>query len=113
MTFDELNDANTQRCVQAFHPVDHWSPSDWGCAMAGECGEACNNIKKLRRLEGSYYSRENERDDTKLIDAIMDEIADMVIYADLLSTRLERNLADAIREKFNRTSDQVKSTIKL
>lgn len=113
MNFEQLHIANTQRCEESFHPIDHWSPSDWGCAMAGECGEACNNIKKLRRLEGSYFSRENERDDTKLTDDIMDEIADMVIYADLLSARLGRNLEDSIREKFNRTSDVVGSTIKL
>jgi len=113
MNFEQLTVANSNRCHQSFHPIDHWSPSDWGCAMAGECGEACNKIKKLRRLEGTYYSRENEKDDTELTNEIMDEVADMVMYADLLATRLERNLEDAIRQKFNRTSDQVGSTIKL
>ncbi len=113
LTFEKLKTINRQRCENAFHPIDHWTPSDWGCAMAGECGEACNNIKKLRRLEGSQYSRENEQDADKLVDAVMDEIADMVIYADLLATRLNRNLADAVMNKFNRTSKQIGSTIKL
>jgi len=43
----------------------------------------------------------------------MDEIADMVIYADLLAQRLGRKLEDAIKNKFNQTSDKVGSDIKL
>lgn len=113
MTFEELKNANTMRCVKSFHSIDHWSPTDWGCAMAGECGEACNNLKKLRRLEGSHFSRENEKDPEKLIDQVMDEIADTVIYADLLATRLGRNLEESIRQKFNKTSETIGSDIQL
>ena len=113
MKFEDLTQTNCKRCVESFHPIDSWSPTDWGCAMAGECGEACNNLKKLRRLDGSLFSRENERDAAKLIDAVMNEIADMVIYADLLAARLDRNLEDAIIDKFNRTSDSVGSSLKL
>jgi NTP pyrophosphatase (non-canonical NTP hydrolase) len=113
MDFNTLTTTNQHRCELAFHPIDHWSPTDWGCAMAGECGEACNLIKKLRRLEGTRFSRENEQQPLRLVDGIMDELADMVIYADLLATRLGRSLEQAIISKFNRTSDEVHSDIKL
>lgn len=113
MNFDNLRQANSTRCGKSFHPIDDWSPTDWGCAMAGECGEACNNIKKLRRLDGSIFSRENEREAEKLIDQVMDEVADMIIYADLLAARLERSLEAAIIDKFNRTSATVGSNIRL
>lgn len=113
MDFNELNMANSRRCGEAFHPIDEWSLTDWGCAMAGECGEACNYIKKLRRLDGSAFSREDERDAELLKDRIMDEVADMVIYADLLATRIGRSLGSCIVDKFNRTSDLVGSGIKL
>ncbi len=113
MNFAHLNKTNTARCGEAFHSIDSWSPTDWGCAMAGECGEACNNLKKLRRLDGCKFSRENEREANKLIDAVLDELADMVIYADLLATRLNRNLESAIIDKFNRTSNTVGSDRRL
>ncbi len=113
MNFEDLRQANTKRCGESFHPIDHWSPTDWGCAMAGECGEACNNLKKLRRLEGSHFARDDEREVDKLIDQVMDEVADMVVYADLLATRLNRSLESAIIDKFNRMSDTVGSDIKL
>ena len=113
MNFEDLKQANTRRCGESFHPINNWSPTDWGCAMAGECGEACNNLKKLRRLEGSHFARDDEREVDKLIDQVMDEVADMVIYADLLAARLGRSLGIAIAEKFNRTSDEVGSSINL
>jgi len=116
MTFDELRCANETRCEQSFHPINQWSPTDWGCAMAGEAGEACNNLKKLkklRRLESEKFPKEFQIDEQTLVDMTMDEIADMVIYADLLAQRLGRKLEDAIKNKFNQTSDKVGSDIKL
>ncbi len=113
MTFEELRTANKTRCESAFHPIDHWSVTDWGCAMAGECGEACNIAKKIRRLEGTYFTRESERDSTELTDKLMDELADMIIYADLFAARVGRDLGEAVRQKFNETSKLVGSDIKL
>ena len=83
--------------VDAFHPINHWSPTDWACAFAGEVGEACNLIKKRRRGE-----------DIPTQD-IAYEIADAIIYADLLAARLGISLEDAVREKFNIVSDRVGS----
>lgn len=66
--------------------------------MAGEMGETCNAVKKLRRGDGN-------------VEAVADEIADTIIYADLLCERLGINLEHAIIRKFNRTSLKVKSKI--
>ena len=92
LTFNQLRGTNIARCEEVFLPLDAWSPTDWACAMAGETGEACNLIKKLRRGE-NIKARE-----------IGDELADIVIYADLLAARLGLDLGEAIRHKFNATS---------
>lgn len=99
--FDELRQANVTRCEQVFHKLNEWTSTDWATAMAGECGEACNEIKKLRR--GELVTRET----------IGDEIADMVIYADLLAARLGIDLGQAVARKFNKVSDKRGSDIRL
>ena len=101
LTFSELRAANIDRCEDAFHPVNDWSLTDWGCATAGEVGEGCNLIKKARR--GEHVSA----------DAIADEFADTVIYADLLCARLGVKLEDAVRRKFNAVSERCGSRERL
>jgi NTP pyrophosphatase (non-canonical NTP hydrolase) len=101
LNFDELRDANVRRCEDVFHVLDEWSLTDWGCAMAGEVGEACNLIKKRRRGE------EIDSDD------IAEEVADVVIYADLLLARLGKDLGEAVRAKFNKVSQRRGSQIRL
>jgi hypothetical protein len=68
--------------------------TDWACALAGETGEACNLIKKLRR--GDAIDTED----------IGKELADVVIYADLLAARLGIDLGEAVVQKFNEVSDR-------
>lgn len=92
LTFAALRAANVKRCHECFHPLPDWSPLEWAGAMAGEAGEAANLCKKVRRLE--------EVDPAK----IGEEIADTIIYADLLAARLGINLEDAVRRKFNAVS---------
>lgn len=101
LTFLELRIANIERCEESFHSVEGWSPTDWACAAAGEMGEACNLIKKLRRGEAISTTD------------IGNEIADTVIYLDLLAARLNISLAAAVKRKFNIVSDRVDSTVKL
>jgi len=92
LTFVALRAANKRRCEQEFHAIASWSATDWACAMAGECGEACNLIKKLRR------------GDAVEIEDIGRELADLVTYADLLAERLGIDLGEAVRDKFNEVS---------
>lgn len=101
LSFDELRDANVRRCEDVFHGLGDWSLTDWGCAMAGEVGEACNLIKKTRRGENI------DPDD------IAEEVADVIIYADLLLARMGKDLGECVRAKFNKVSQRRGSEIRL
>jgi NTP pyrophosphatase (non-canonical NTP hydrolase) len=104
LTFTHLAIANLARCEEAFHPIDEWSETDWACAFGGEAGEAQNKIKKRRR---GYRDTNNNLVPT--VEEVVDEIADAVIYADLLCTRMGASLEDGIRRKFNEVSERVHS----
>jgi len=101
LTFNDLRETNVARCLDVFHPLDSWSNSDWATAVAGETGEMCNLIKKRRRGESIA-----DKD-------IADELADIVIYVDLLAAKLGIDLADAVASKFNRVSDERSSKFRL
>ncbi len=93
LTFDVLREKNVARCEQVFHPLDSWSPTDWACAMAGEAGEACNIMKKMRRGDEGNFT-----------EALAKELADVVIYADLLAARMGIDLGEEVLRKFNEVS---------
>ena len=76
-------------------PICSWTVLEWAGAAAGEVGEACNIAKKIRR---------GDHGDVALHRALKHEIADAVIYLDLLCARVGIDLEDAIVEKFNLTS---------
>ncbi len=105
LTFDELKRANKDRLPlfrAAFNMnADDWTLGDWGCALAGEVGELCNLIKKRRRGQGIP---------TRLL---AQELADVIIYADLLAEQLAIDLGDAVRETFNAKSDELDLPVKL
>lgn len=114
MDFKDLRSANVTRCEEVFHKLHEWSPTDWATAMAGECGEACNLVKKLRRLDGADRKATMQEDLGQrmlLTAAIAAELADTVIYVDLLAARLGINLGEVVREKFNQVSEQRGSTV--
>lgn len=110
LTFADLRQANTTRCLR-WHPggINEWSVADWAVALTGEVGEACNAIKKLRRIETGALNINDEpgrnlieRDHA--IHVIGDELADSIIYHDLLALRLGIELAEVVVRKFNATS---------
>lgn len=113
LDFNELRGANVRRCEEVFHPLTDWSPTDWATAMAGECGEACNEVKKLRRLDGADNEQDEPAKREELKTKIGKELADLVIYADLLAARLGINLGSAVIEKFNEVSAKRGSTFTL
>jgi len=113
MNLTDLRHANTKRCEQVFHPIKDWSPTDWACAMAGEAGEVCNAVKKLRRVSDGTNTAKDPQTADECVKLIAKEIADTVIYLDLLAARLDINLETAVRQKFNEVSDRMKSDIKL
>jgi NTP pyrophosphatase (non-canonical NTP hydrolase) len=113
LSFKKLRQTNVKRCRAVFHPLKAWSLTDWSCAMAGETGEACNIAKKLKRLEESDANFDTPKYRRKLKREFAKEIADVVIYADLLAAAAGINLAEAVRDKFNEVSDRRGSKIKL
>ena len=100
LSFEELRAVNVPRCEESFFPLDSWSLSDWACALAGEAGETWNAVKKLNRGDGN-------------VEEIAKELADTIIYADLLAARLDIDLGEAVRAKFNEVSDKRDSPIRL
>jgi NTP pyrophosphatase (non-canonical NTP hydrolase) len=104
LTFTGLRRANVERCLR-WHPggINSWSASDWLTAVVGEVGELASLLKMRNRerdgLPGNKFSPTDQQ--------IADEIADVVIYLDLLAAALGVDLAQAIPAKFNEVSRRV------
>jgi NTP pyrophosphatase (non-canonical NTP hydrolase) len=104
MDLKTLSQANAERlATTAVYEKcrTEWSLADWINALAGETGELCNLVKKIRRGD--------------VIDAkeLGKELADIVIYADLLASQMGLDLSECVQQKFNEVSDRVGSQIKL
>lgn len=97
--FDDLRAANLAR-VARWHPagLSSWSVMQWACAMAGEAGEACNVAKKIQRAVDGVGGK------TATAAELADELADTIIYADLLAASQGIDLRRAIIRKFNAVS---------
>jgi NTP pyrophosphatase (non-canonical NTP hydrolase) len=94
-----LREANIVR-NQEYWPEGSPSLSFRGVELAGEAGEACNLIKKLERERmGKVGTRAT-------IEELAEELADVVICADLIAMDQGIDLEAAIREKFNKTSEK-------
>jgi NTP pyrophosphatase (non-canonical NTP hydrolase) len=108
---NQLREANKIRVTAFGHTIEEWDLPRWGNAVAGETGELCNIIKKIDRGDKVYQEKGKEYPlDNK---ALGKEAADIVIYLDLLCQKAGFSLRDALVEKFNHTSDNVGSDIKL
>lgn len=101
LTFAELSRTNLARCNESFRTIDAWTPLEWGGALAGETGELCNFLKKMRRGEKIKKKK------------VAHELADVIAYADLLASALNIDLEAAVREKFNLVSKKKKSKYRL
>lgn len=96
---------NAQRSAR-WHEDAKWNTSDWGVAMAGEAGEVCNAIKKLRRIEMNMKQTKGPQTREDAIRDIKHEIGDTFLYLDLLAQHLGLDIADCIVETFNRVSER-------
>lgn len=75
--------------------------------LGGECGEALNVVKKLER------ERLGWRGSRATLDELADEIADVIICADLLASAAGIDLAEAVRKKFNASSEKLDLPIRI
>lgn len=105
LTFDYLMEINRQRCRRWHSEGKEWTGADWSNAMGGECGEAQNVVKKLRRDETGTGSANNPPH-PDLLEALGNELADTLLYMCLLADHYSIDLPAAIVRKFNLVSER-------
>lgn len=118
LLFSTLREANVRRLPtfknangQPAHSTEDgsdWTTAEWFMAVVGEVGELGNLLKKIRRGD---LDDSDSNTFTKFM--IADELADIVTYLDILAFRLQIDLGEAVREKFNVVSQRVDSPITL
>ena len=114
LTFATLRKANMLRLPEfkdalgrpAHEKADgsDWSPADWTVAMVGEVGEFANKLKKVRRGDMPLSAAK---------EYLLQELADIVIYLDILAFQLHIDLDDAIVNTWNAKSRQVGCSLRL
>lgn len=99
-TYTDLRSANIDRQA-AWCPDQVPDLSFRGNELAGETGEVCNVIKKLER------ERLGWRGSRDTVEHLAEELADVVICADLCAISAGIDLNAAVVAKFNATSEKV------
>lgn len=107
LAFNDLRRLNVDRVPKFGHTLEGWNALEWAGALCGEAGEAANVAKKLRRLDDGCAVNTAGHDRASLVAALGKELADIVIYADLLAAREGIDLGRAVIEKFNEVSERV------
>jgi NTP pyrophosphatase (non-canonical NTP hydrolase) len=105
-TFNTLRDANQARHAEWFKDKSV-SLLYRATELAGEAGELCNVVKKLHRENLGVKGSKAE------LEQLADELADVVISADLFGMHLGIDIATAIEKKFNETSRKYRLKTKL
>ena len=114
LTFNTLRGGNVARLkdfrnrkgeiAHASGDGSDWSPAQWLQAVVGELGEYANLMKKVER--GDLTMKEAREELGK-------ELADVIVYLDILSFRLGIDLGRAVMDKFNEVSERVGSRVYL
>lgn len=105
--YSTLRAANIARQAEWDTSSDGLSLAYRGNELAGEVGEACNIIKKLER------ERLGIRGSRATLAQLAEELADVVICADLIANAAGIDLDAAVTAKFNATSEKVGLATKL
>lgn len=133
MNLSTMQDISEQRTIR-WHTnggLEEWSTLEWSAAMCGEAGEAAdaglllviagltakagqatNIAKKIKRLDNNSLSKNDpgreytHADRTQAQEDFMMELADVCIYAMACASRVGGSLEEAIRIKFNKTSER-------
>jgi NTP pyrophosphatase (non-canonical NTP hydrolase) len=127
LSFERFAATNKARCDR-WQPLGNWSVSDWGVALTGEIGEVSDALELLSVLMlgttlmgragkiGDAIKKYNRYRDAvpgapvtreAAVDDIGKELADVLIYCDLLAQRLGISLAEVLTRKFNEKSDKL------
>ena len=106
LDFAVLRVVNAARLRRWHDPESEpWTGADWSNAMCGEAGEVANVVKKLRRHE-TRTSPQGDPDELTLRAWLASELADVVLYADLLAKHYHIDLGGAVIAKFNLKSEE-------
>ena len=106
----DFSKRNLQRCESPTgfnHKISSWSLSDWTTAVAGEFGESANIIKKINRFRDRITGNAREETLEVLLSRLKDELADTLIYLDLLIQAAGFDPEEIVESKFKRTSDKI------
>jgi NTP pyrophosphatase (non-canonical NTP hydrolase) len=103
----DLRTANTARDKEWNTGNERTSLAFRGVELAGEVGEACNIIKKMER------ERIGIRGARATLEELAEELADIVICADLIAMDVGIDLDAAIARKFNITSQKYGLTTRM
>lgn len=106
VTLARIQEVSAARSARWHRDCEPFTVSDWAVAVAGETGEMCNEIKKMRRMEtGARILGDPVTMDAARL-RIKKEMADVISYIVLLADELEIDLEDAVIEKFNEVSER-------
>lgn len=101
LTFKELADKNEERCILWNGEGSHESQLEFNTIeLAGETGELCDAVKKYLRFKRGMVGGIED------LTPVKEELGDVVICCSLLATTLGIDLGEAVREKFNKTSEK-------
>lgn len=104
MTFLSLRTANQARLPNFkntkgdLNDCADWTFGDWMTATVGELGEAANILKKVKRKD---FSLEDA------VAPLGKELADVIIYLDILADKAGIDLGEAVRVKWNEVSEKI------
>lgn len=108
LTFSRLRRVNVERCESPTgfnHPLESWSVAEWTNAMAGEAGEAANVAKKMIRFRDGVRGNQNTLGELRV--KLAQELADVLIYLDLVAASQGIDLEAAVIDTFNRKSLEI------
>ena len=106
LSFANFRRINVKRSqsVAFFGGAKSWTTAEWMMALVGEVGELANILKRVQRGDFNFAgARAN----------CARELADIMAYLDLLAHKLEIDLGQATKQKFNEVSDRVGSDLKI
>jgi NTP pyrophosphatase (non-canonical NTP hydrolase) len=112
LSFTDIRTKNVLRSERDWkHKLSDWSIAEWGNALAGECGEACNVMKKILRIDQNIRVELAEKTREQYVEELAEELADVFLYLDLTAAAAGIDLQQAIICKFNKKSAQIGSSI--
>ncbi len=99
VTFNVLRGANVRR-QQEWPGNEHADVAFRAIELAGEAGEVAEAVKKFLRAERGIKGSTATRED------VASEMGDLLVALDLLANQMDIDLGEAVRAKFNRTSEK-------